>query len=414
MTILGVSDTELNCEAYPKGIRKRYMETSNHQPTQALKALNGHCLAYDYAKARVRRLYTLETATFLKALKRGKEQTPRIDAFSGSLKGFFADFDSLESLSNHIPASYSSSWDAAYEFLSGKFKNGCVFKSYTGKVKIFFPLDIQTISVISARNLAKKILGDIFDAIDSKGGLRYSFINETAYTKIKEYVSSSSLNKDIQFNSQYIRKGFRNGEEVRSIIKPKSDISWNLYDGELPENIQNLKRGKTVQFVFKYMAGALYLSSEAGIALPQVNMAKIAGVSQMAISKAIHKAMELGIIRRVSYAHYDSGTAAKYKFDGFYLQWAKAELARIKKGKPALNREEKLRAILSEIQDHNWNLPLFKLTGLFTSEETYLEAVESIPGVHDKPERLRQALNAWKCHSRNLNKIKHLSAMKTA
>jgi hypothetical protein len=329
------------------------------------------------------------------------------------LKGFFADFDNLELLAKALPIACSKSWDDAFRYVSCALGSvGCVFRSFSGKIKVFIPVKASTMDVRTARKLVQLLMPNYYKAIDKDGGMRFSFVNISAYNELSDFLSSYHFNMVIENNTKIyseMKSIKKKREEVRTIVYLPSSIpseskslTWNLYDGNLPENIAN-SESEAYKILFKYAAGALYLSTTTGVALPQVKIAKIAGVSQKRISPLIKRMIKEQIIVLTRPYNKGAGLAAKYRFTGFYLQWAKSELQRIKNGTAIRNnkktREEQLQTVLNTIKTGNYYKPLFRLTNFFTSETDYINTVRSIQGFEDKAEeRETMAMKAWAAH----------------
>ena len=148
--------------------------------------------------------------------------------------------------------------------------------------------------------------------------------------------------------------------------------------------------------VIRYALGTNTCISTSGVVLPQEMVALNTGMSQMTVSRAIRYLMNSGILIKVSMekAHCK---AAKYQFCGFWLSLA------IKiHSKPSDALSDQLRTITDSLTDGNWNNTLFKMTNYFQSEKAYLDYIQENKGIElkQKPERLKQAVNAWKCHTK--------------
>jgi hypothetical protein len=137
-----------------------------------------------------------------------------------------------------------------------------------------------------------------------------------------------------------------------------------------------------------------------GIDLPVKVMAKALNTNIRQISQAIGELKGL-CIKKVS--NYQVGRKGNsYCFTGFWLCEAKRiikEQAQNRLAHPGASCEG-LKAILESIKPGHWNENLLPLTNYFHTKDEYLACVEKIPGYKNKPERDRQARNAWDCHVR--------------
>ncbi len=382
-----------------------------HQQVLAFSTRTGLSLGYDFAKAKRRLLMTWETENFLKALTKKKEQRPRIDAFSGSLKGIFLDFDDLELVSKLLPATTNPTWEEVANWMTNKLSsNGCVFRSASGKVKVFCPINVNAIDQKQAKLYVAKAFGELYDYLDSKGGFRYSFVDTSAYQIIKQYLNSYeyelALNHNtIQFNSITEE---REKKEVGILYENyrRKSFSWNLFYGDIPQSLMRQPRNHLLLQVFRFISGSFYLSTACGIALPQHRMAELFGVSQRAIGKTIERLVRLGVIRKTASHCHAAGLAARFKFDGFYLEWARNELQKILTRKATNRRTETVKvarsATESLFREGQMNRALFLYTRFFDDLETYLDACTAQPYFGRKPEHDRQARSAWASHQRRL------------
>lgn len=362
----------------------------------ALSTQEGLSITYDYAKASTKFLMTWETENFLKALGKGKEQKPRLDAFSGSQKGLFLDFDKLEGMSAVMPEAFSSDWDGVARWMNLALGNhGCMFRSASKKVKVFIPINTDSLTQAEAKAYVKKNFPRYASLVDMNGGLRYSFIDKEAYQTLKQYLKSMEYVSAVDSNTKLFSKKREVGYYNKRVTEP---LKWNLFNGVVPSSILNMKKNDTLVKVFNFIAGSFYLSTSHGVAVPQEKVAEMFGVSQMAISNALSRLIKEGVIVKTSQWNHKAGLASKYRFTGFYLGWAKKQLEDIKTKKPTARFKLSKEAVEASFKPGEWNKLLFIYTRFFNSSEAYYEAVKAIPGFSDKAEREVQMVSAWKSH----------------
>ncbi len=391
---------------------------SNQQPPIALPTKDGLSLSYDYAKATHRILMTWETESFKKALGKAKEQRPRIDAFSGTLNGIFLDFDDLGLLDKVIPAAFCENWHDAERWLSLALgANGCVFRSASGKVKVFCPIRTSSINQAEAKTFAIRAFSSYFEALDSKGGFRYSFIDTNAYIILKRYLKSNDYELALANNTNLWNTEIKKEKEVGILYDKDTSKSftWNIYTGQIPSSVLNLPKNDTLIKVFRAAAGAFYLSCSYGVVLPQHQLGELFQVSQPAISCAINRMIKLGIIRRTAYACHEAGLAARYRFEGEYLDWAKDELKKIRTNKTLKGHTKVIKVSKSSIEslfkEGTMNRALFIYTRFFDDMEGYLEACKAQPYFGSKREHEREARAAWASHKKRRGRKPSLGRM---
>ena len=181
--------------------------SSNQQTPIALHTKEGLSLSYEYAKATHRIQMTWETENFKKALGKAKEQRPRIDAFSGTLKGIFLDFDDLGLLEKVIPLAFCGTWDDVERWMNSALgHNGCIHRSASNKVKVFCPIRTSSINQAQAKAFVKRAFSSYFDALDSNGGFRYSFIDTNSHPILKKYLKSSDYEIAVANNTNLWNK----------------------------------------------------------------------------------------------------------------------------------------------------------------------------------------------------------------
>lgn len=375
--------------------------------TNALEAADKSLLRYDYARWKGNKTYQALTDTFKKQLASNtKVEQPRIDLLAGTTTGVFADFDDLDTIKWLIPIGFSSSWEDVRRWLGCQFSTGCVFPSASGKAKVFFPFTETGLTTQKLRNRLRTLLGEDYYNATDKNGLRYSFINSINYPIIRQWIKSTEYTHSVEQNNKILKTNTDLEKSKDIVLTSKPDYKWVIFSGSLPENmlddLTSRSKNHNLEGIIRYALGTITCTNT-GVALPQELVASVLGVPQQTISRAIRTLINLGVIKKVSMekAHCK---AAKYQFCGFWLPVA----INIHK---TINRPitGSLKAITESIAPGNWNMPLFLLTNHFKSLDTYLEYVYTIPGFTDKPERLVQAINAWKCHSSiDANKIKGL------
>ena len=189
------------------------------------------------------------------------------------------------------------------------------------------------------------------------------------------------------------------------VIQPETKpFVWNSYQGEIPKAIQELRSNELLEKVFRAAAGAFYLSTTYGVALPQKQLGQLFGVSHQQVSNAIHRLIKLGVIRRNIEAIHLQGKAAKYQFVGEYMEWAKEQFKAIKAQIAHNNSPEPQKdyrsAVESRFQPGEMNLALFEYTRFFDSIKAYLSACREHSYFGQKAEHIHQAEYAWKCRER--------------
>jgi hypothetical protein len=390
--------------------------------TPALQTRTGAFLKYDYTyiklKDGIKKTYMLATDRFKQALlETNKEKLPRIDLRAGTISGVFADFDDLKGTIAVIPAAFGAkTWADVRRYFSCFFWNGCIFKSFSGRAKIFFPVSIPKLTTTKSEKILEELLGQYMRALNidtDKSGLRYSFINKESYPILSAWLLSSDFDTALQYNNmickKYISAGMETGKqyggEGRDIgitsYPIKSDYKWRINNEvEIPENmLNNLKtKNKNISGLIRYALGSSFCVSS-GVAIPVDLLATALNITKPSASRLIRNGINLGIIKKVS-EYIPHVKAASYCFTGFWCSWAKQVI----KTAPRASTTG-IKTILDTIKDGNWNMPLFKLTNFFDLEEKYMAFVLTIPNIHAKTEREKQAKNAWKSHlKRDINK----------
>jgi hypothetical protein len=395
----------------------------------ALETTDGTFLKYDYsfipAKNGHKATYQQKTKTFLKSLNSpNKGQRPRIDLKAGfGAFGIFADFDNLEDACSFIPYGRpNQTWVDVRNYLQARFWNACLMPSSNGKAKLFFPLSSPyPSSTKKSEQILNLLLGDdVWRGINPKdmNGRRYSFIDIVAYDLLYTYLNNKDYNTALQYNDMLVNNIVKNymkfqpikREDSKDIVytsnlKNKPTYNWKPYPGMISENmiddILNKTKNRFCEGIIRCMLGyKTCIDDTRGIDLPVKVMAKALNTNIRQISQAIGELKGL-CIKKVS--NYQVGRKGNsYCFTGFWLCEAKRiikEQAQNRLAHPGASCEG-LKAILESIKPGHWNENLLPLTNYFHTKDEYLACVEKIPGYKNKPERDRQARNAWDCHVR--------------
>jgi hypothetical protein len=318
-----------------------------------------------------------------------------------------ADFDIL-------PKSYQS-WEAFRNRLGMYFTDSAIVTtSATGKAKVFFFFDgkltLEQKKIYLKHNFSfffgdnlwtmkAEVDGKHKDVLD-KAGIEASFITWGMLNELQNKIHSTKIHK-FSFSPDPIvlhKKSLK-------IMAVQKTPKWNLFKGQVPENIQDMS--KYVRYVFPAIAGNLKYATTLGMSFPLKFHSEVSGYNVRYLSGALKALVKLGVI--VKNSNYKVGHHANsYKFTGFYLQWAKNELEKIRTVKSGKSLEQ----IMDSIEDGNWNLPLFDLA-IYSirhhwSRETYLETVKGIPGWNEKPERIKQATSAYTSYSKWINRAAYI------
>jgi len=385
-------------------------------------------LKYDYSFIKSvngkKATYKQKTETFIEALsKTNKLGLPRIDLKSSvGVQGVLADFDSLEDALSIISEGYKKeNWADVRRYLSLHFFNGCVFPSASGKAKIFFPVSCPALSTKKSEQMLEELLGSAFRAINTndRSGMRYSFITKDAYHLLSMWLKNVDFKIALDYNNMICKKYINQVSQNILPIKNKSkdivvtssttetpsDYVWVSSDVEIPENmLDNLKtKNKNVSGAILFALVSKSCITNTGVAIPQDLLAKTIGIPQKAASRLLRTCINLGIFKKVS-EYIPHQKAARYCFTGFWLSWASQVVKKAPEGSYS-----GLKSIIDTIKEGNWNTPLFKMTNYFSNEQDYMNKVESLPNYDEKPERARQAKNAWTSHiKKDSKKVKEL------
>ena len=350
-----------------------------------------------------------------------RRRTVRLEGLTGpgNERLIFADFDLL-------PEGYPS-FEMLEHLLSGAFhERACVIPSSGGHLKVMFRTTGKNWNKEEVRQFLAWQFGGPNGFWTRKGerlnkrrecvsaycidrqGTDHTFINmdmlelmQKSYSKLPLFTSfrpegqvSISSNK-VSSSTTY---------SIGVAATSSEPFSWKLYAEPLPAEFSAIKHNGLLEKVVRMMAGSFYLSTKCGIALPQVRMGSMFGVSQPQISNAIRRLVEAGVIRLNISACHLQRRAAKYQFVGSYMEWAKKQYEGIKAQMARNNSPETQKSYRASVearfQPGEMNLALFEYTRFFDSFKAYLSACEEHSYFGQKPEHIHQAKYAWKCREK--------------
>lgn len=350
-----------------------------------------------------------------------RRRTVRLEGLTGPGKErlIFADFDLL-------PDGYSS-FEMLEHLLSCAFhERACVIPSSGGHLKVMFRTTGKNWSKDEVRQFLAWQFGGPNGFWSKKGerlnkrrepvsaycidrqGTDHTFINmnmlelmQKSYSKLHLF---TSFGPEEQASNSTNKASSSTIYSIGVATTPSEPFQWNLYEGPLPAGLSDLKSNELLVKVFRMMAGSFYLSTTYGIALPQVRMSSMFGVSQPQISNAIRRLIKVGVIRLNIEACQLQRRAAKYQFVGPYMEWAKRQYEGIKaqiahNNSPEIQKSYRA-SVEARLSPGEMNLALFEFTRFFDSFEAYLRACEEHAYFGQKAEHIHQAKYAWKCRER--------------
>ncbi len=350
-----------------------------------------------------------------------RPRTVRLEGLTGpgNERLIFADFDLL-------PSPYPS-FELLGEILAHHFGNrACVTPSSGGHLKVMFRVLGKNWSKEEVRQFLAwqfSICGNLWTQKGQKLNKKRQEVS--AYCIDRLGTDNTFINMDmlelmqksypkLQLFSSFKPEGHANPSSIQvfsstnysaGVIHPEAKpFVWNSYQGEIPKAIQDLRNNELLEKVFRAAAGAFYLSTTHGVALPQKQLGQLFGVSHQQVSNAIHRLIRLGVIRLNIKACQPQGRAAKYHFIGEYLEWAEVQFKGIKAQMAHNNSPETQKsyrvAVEARFKPGEMNLALFEYTRFFDSFEAYLSACEEHSYFGQKPEHIYQARYAWECRKR--------------
>lgn len=331
----------------------------------------------------------------------------RLESKGAEGRLLFIDFD-------FIPECFcTSSWDTFFELMQARVGyDGFVFRSASNKVKVMHVFNglLEGGAVnFNYFSIAKDMYPDLIEAkeivgfTDDKPIFKYC-IDRLGFEH--SYLDIDTLEL-LDQNFAHIKTMNNNSLSVYTIVEPNSRPDkvnpydhWNLYDMELPFELPSFNKVK--QFIFRILAGSLYLSvgNGMGLGLSSTLLADKLSCSQEYVSRMLREMIRDGIIKKTS-NHFMGFVAARYKFEGKYKDWGIMKKNKIKAENKSVNSEENLfqrrESAASEMVSGKINEISWKVAkeNLFRDRQELQEWALELPAVQEQPKRLAVVLKAF-------------------
>ena len=268
---------------------------------------NGTHLSYAYPKDlkcggqfKWYRSYNCFKITQINPIK--KNRAPRIGLWSarGSQKLICADFD-------HLPASYRT-WDKFYQDVKRTYPNDFVFRSMSGKVKVFFLIELKTgyINTKTARYIIEQLVPKnwVKSCDISYLGLSVCYTTPDMVRKLCAWLK----------NSPNLRR-----VNLAPLFRKISDHNFDIHKGKLPKSLDKFIRGnKSKELFCRMLLRQRRMAMASGFDIPTTKFARELGVGQKTVHRWRQELIELNFITCIDETYKINKKAMTFKAIGLF------------------------------------------------------------------------------------------------
>lgn len=307
-----------------------------------------------------------------------KDKAPRLGLWSarGNQKIICADFDNLPK--------GRTRWNKFFEEIKNKYPNDFVFRSQSGKVKIFFLVELKTgyINHKMANYILQKLLSpELYDAVDN-----------------------SLLGMSVCYSHPVMVQGFRDWLKVNPrprrvnlapLFRKISNHNFKIHEGKLPKLIMQkfVKKNKSKELFVRILLRQRRMAMKSGFDIPTTKFARELGVDQKTVHRWRNELVECGFIVCSDDTYKINKKAMTYKAVGLFRQIVKNIFTAIIRGKKSGKSFYKLPEV---IPDGEWQTTIWKYSKFYLNkQQEFIQWVESLPN-SDQKRRVNKAYSALK------------------
>lgn len=306
-----------------------------------------------------------------------KKSSPRLGLWSprGNQKIICGDFDEL-------PSDYDS-WDTFHLDMKKRYSSkGYVFRSVSGKVKVFFLVELKTNFInhkMGKYILSKLLEKNHFSQVDtSYTGMSICYTNPIMIAGFRKWLESSPEPQKVN---------------LAPVFRKIANHNFDIHKGKLPKILEMkfIKGNKAKELLCRILLRQRRMAMKSGFDIPTTKFSRELGVDQKTVHRWRNELVELNFITCIDETYKINKKGMTYKALGLFKKITIQIFKTIK------DKTKKFHALPTTIADGMWHSTIWNYSKYYFKDrqDEFIEWVASLPD-SDKHGRMKKAYNALK------------------